>query len=204
MRKLISIFTGTIVLFTLLGPTALAQPSLSGSLSGTIGPGAYNVTGNCSVQAGQTLTILPGTTLQHMGNFSWMIYGTVVAVGTEDLMIEFFHQNSWQDWGGMKFMTGASTASIMEWCAVRNTYFYANGGGLFINNGGITLRHCEITDCQANYGGGIYADTATVLVIEDCYIADCVAGKGGGVFLFGCSNVVMRNCELAYNKSTDS
>ena len=48
-----------------------AQPQLSGPLSGTVGPGDFQVVGDCSVDSGQTLTIMPGTAFYFTGHY-WL------------------------------------------------------------------------------------------------------------------------------------
>ena len=203
MHKFIKWSSAALIFAGLLSAAAFGQPTLSGNVTGTVGPGTYNVVGNCTVPAGQTLTMLPGTVLQHTGSFSWTIYGTLNAAGTEDQMIEFVSQNSWQTWGGVKYQPGAPTSSVMEWVIIDKCYS-GNGGGLYFANGGITLRNSEITNCQAGSGGAIYANQAGSLLIEDCYIAYNTAGNGGGLYINSSNNVVMRNCEVAYNSSTQS
>jgi len=183
----------------------MSQPSLSGPLSGTLGPGVFNVVGNCGVAAGNTLTIQPGTVLQHTGNFSWTISGTITALGTESQPIEFIPQNASIPWGGIRFNTGAPTQSRLEWCVIDKCETYVNGGGLYIGNSGITLVDCEITNCSASSGGGIYAyNTNAALVIEDCYIANNTAGNGGGMYFSGCNGSIVRYSEIAYNSSTNT
>ncbi|MBC8277209.1 MAG: right-handed parallel beta-helix repeat-containing protein [FCB group bacterium] len=203
MRKLTKLSLSALIVTALLSSVSFGQPTLSGNVTGVVGPGTYNVVGNCTVPAGQTLTILPGTVLQHTGSFSWSIYGTLYAMGIEGQMIEFISQNSWQTWGGIKFQMGSSTQSQMEWCIIDNGYA-GNGGGLYVANGGMAIRHSEITNCQSGSGGAIYATNANALVIEDCYIAYCTAGNGGGLYLNNCQNVVMNNCEVAYNSATQT
>ena len=63
--------------------------NISGNLSGTLGPGTYNVVGNCQVQAGQTLLIQAGTTFLHTGNYTWTINGHIVVNGTEINPVQF-------------------------------------------------------------------------------------------------------------------
>ena len=73
--------------------TLAAQTQISGPQSGTLGPGTYIVTGNITVNAGQTLTIAPGTTFLHNGYWYWKIYGTLHAVGTVADSIRWLRQN---------------------------------------------------------------------------------------------------------------
>ena len=55
-------------------------------------------------------------------------------------------------------------------------------GGAILHNGTLlTVRHCRIMNCVADYGGGIAANSP--LVMEDTEVLDCSAGtSGGGVY----------------------
>ena len=202
MKRTSKFLFSALVITAFLSAAAFCQPTLSGSLSGTVGPGTYNVVGNCSVPSGQTLTIVPGTVLQHTGSYSWSIYGTFYALGAEGQEIEFVSQGT-QTWGGIKFQSGASTQSQLDWCIIDNCYA-GNGGGIYVANGGMTVSNSEITNCGAGSGGAIYANNATSLVVENCYIANNTAGNGGGLYLNNCHNVVMNHCEVAYNSATQT
>ena len=200
MLKTIRIIIAVTVLLSF--STAGIAQNLSGNLSGTLGSGSYNVVGNCTVQSGVTLIIQPGTTFQFNGNYSWSIYGQIDAVGTEAQPIAFTRQSG--NWGGLKFNYGASTNTVLEYCTISNCYA-SSGGGVYIANGGITLRNSEITNCQATSGGGIFAQNATAaLVIDGCYIANNTAGNGGGLYFSGCNGCVVKNSEIAYNSSTNT
>jgi hypothetical protein len=183
--------------------SALGQ-NISGNLSGTLGPGTYNVVGDCQVLSGQTLLIQAGTIFLHTGNFTWTINGNITANGTELSPIQFRPQITGNTWGGIRFNPGPSTGNF-QWCIIDHCYNSANGGGFYIGNGGITLSHCQITYCQSTSGGGIYAYNGTAnLIIDDCYIAHNTAGNGGGMYFSGCNGSIVRNSEIAYNSSTNT
>jgi hypothetical protein len=197
-----------LAMLILLAGSAFAQPQISGNLSGTLGPGNYLVVGNCFIQAGNTLTIAPGTTLLHSGAYTWTVYGQLNAVGTTSDSIIFKRQSpSGERWGGIRIMEGSSANTLLSYCVIESCQ-NTSGGGLQIRSVPVTVRHSRISDCIGNYpgGGGIYVLSADAL-IDHCLIVNNNApsgGNGGGIALENCSGVQVTNCEVAYNTDTGS
>jgi len=190
----------------------LAQPQISGPQSGTLGPGTYLIVGEISVQAGQTLTILPGTVFQHNGNHIWKIYGQLNADGSESDSIKFVRQSAIPDheWGGIRFQGGASDASTLTYCVIDHctqdgTNPYAFGAGVFCNGVDLTLTHSRISNCYNVYdGGGIYAVNSAIY-ISNCEIVDNKAdadNNGGGIYLINCTGAEVHYSTIARNEST--
>lgn len=188
---------------------AIAQPSINGSLSGTLGPGTYIVNGNCTVDAGNSLTIEPGTTFLFSGHFYLKVYGTLTAVGTEQDNIVFKRQNpnTTCEWSGIRFMSGSSSRSIVSYAHLEYAKYQVwpdyNGGAFYIEQDGVTITNCWINDNYASSGGGIYVNAATPN-ISDCVFFGNTAGNGGGLYLYNSSGVVVENCIFAKNKSTST
>jgi hypothetical protein len=179
---------------------AVAQQQISGSQSGTLGPGTYLVMGAIQVAANQTLTIMPDTEFLHAGNYTWSIYGKLIAQGTETDSIRFVRQNptTTNRWGGIRFQTTA-TYGLFDYCVIDN----CQNNGIYTNDVNITVRNSIISNCNASIGGGIYANSAN-LTVENCVIFNNIAGNGGGISLYNCMEVVIRNCIIAQNKSTST
>jgi hypothetical protein len=190
-----------------------AQPQISGPQSGTLGPGMYVVIGDIQVQAGNTLTILPGTTLMHNGPWSWNIYGQLNADGTETDSIHFIRQEAVPEhrWRSIRFQSGASDASTLDYCVVDNcnipsgSPYSMRGGGIFVDGVAVSISHSRISNCDAYWdGGGIYAQSAGV-DISHCLIVDNVAtsgANGGGIVLQSCSGATVSYCVIARNSAT--
>lgn len=186
----------------------LAQPHLSGNLSGTLGPGSYIVNGNCTVQAGATLTIAAGTTFLHSGAFNWSIYGLMTANGTQIDSIKWVRQSpSSSNWGGLRFLSGASSSclinyGVVEYCTQAGSTV---GGGIFTQSVPITVTNTRISNCTtAGGGGGIYANSANI-VVDHCLIVsnNCPSGgNGGGIYLLNCSAPRISGSVIAYNTDT--
>jgi hypothetical protein len=60
-----------LLLLFLFASLTLAQ--LSGPLGGTLGPGTYHVIGNISVESGDSLRLVPGTTFTFDGPYNFKI-----------------------------------------------------------------------------------------------------------------------------------
>ena len=200
----------TLVIMLLVPITMLAQSTIQGVLSGTLGPGIYIVNGDCEVLSGQSLTINSGTTFLHNGHHTWYIYGELTAVGTETQPIIFDRQNPIEDhkWGGLRFQTGASEDCILQWCEIafcKNQWApNTRGGGIYIDRTGVDILNCTIRNCQAADGGGIFTLYANGLLISECTIINNFAQDAGGIYLSRTNPATVINCVIAYNSSTDN
>jgi len=180
------------LLLGLTSALALGQPTISGNLSGTLGPGTFIVAGSCTVPAGQTLTIAPGTTLLYSGNYFFNVYGQLNANGTPNDSIKFLRQNPTETCRnrGIRFQVGSSASNSLSYCwvdfAKNQTFPIYTGGALYVKNAGLTLSHCRITNSTSNTGGGLYAENSTV-IIEHCYFDEDTAEMGAGIYATGCT-----------------
>ena len=203
-------FLLSILLLVWLCPgVAGAQPTVHGSLSGTLGPGDYIVDGDCWVDAGNSLTIQPGTTLLFSGHYTFDIYGMLTAVGTEQDSINFIRQFPTEacKHGGIRFHNGSSPNSILSYCWIDYAKNYSSpnysGGAIYVQNVGITISNCTISNGYASTGGGIYA-TGSPLTINECIFFRNSAGNGGGLYLYSSSGAQVSNSIFAKNASTST
>ena len=183
--------------------------NISGPVSGTLGPGIYTVVGDCQVNSGETLVVLPGTEFQHIGNYEWTINGLLLAVGAPDSLIRFVRQlpDTSHSWGGLRFPSSSANGSVLDYCIIA---YCSNpnrfGGGLYCSNSTITVTNSIISNCIASNGGGIYA-TYSGIIVEDCQIfgnnaLDTPAaddGSGGGIFLDHSGNAEIRRTLIYEN-----
>lgn len=185
--------------------------NISGPLSGTLGPGIYTVVGDCQVNSGDTLTILPGTEFQHTGNYEWTIYGLLLAIGSPDGQILFVRQQPIPNhrWGGIRFPSSSADGSILDHCLIDNCNNSNRfGGGIYCSYSAITLSNTTISNCDGGDGGGIYANHSAI-IIEDCEIFDNEAvdnastdGNGGGIYLYFSGDAEIRRSLIYRNHSS--
>lgn len=156
------------------GTTVFAQQQISGSQSGTLGPGEYLVTGNITVGSGKVLTIKPGTKFLHNGKHSWEISGELRAEGTPRDSIYFIRKDAvaGHRWGGIQIQGNSADSSTLDYCVVDNCYTPTNtyGAGLRLKDGQIVIKNSRITNCEGEAGGGVYCSGKNI-VIENCLIA---------------------------------
>lgn len=129
-----------------LGSTASSQ-NLFGPLSGTLGPGTYYVVGTIFVDPDDSLNIEPGTDFLFSGEYNFIIYGKLTAIGTESDSIRFMQNPGFLAWGGLDFYNPTTDSSRFEYCVFQGSYSI----GLYLENCGPTFSHCSIRD---NDSGG--------------------------------------------------
>ena len=210
MLRTLKLCAAVLLLVGIAPGLILAQINISGVQTGTLGPGVYNVVGDITVPAGQTLTIEPGTEFLHTGHFVWNIYGELQAVGNPDGLIEFKRQQPITNhrWGGLRFQPGASDESVVEYCKIEFCYnsAYPNylGGGFYSNGVDVVVRNTSIMGCYASSGGGVYVTNGAAVEFDHCIIAKNEAGNGGGIYLNNSPLSSIRNSLIARNKSTST
>ena len=194
----------TALLFCLTVLPSHSQDYLNGVLSGTIGPGTYIVNGDCEVEGGTSLTILPGTILMHNGHHTWQIYGQLIAEGTESDSIKFIRQSpiSSHRWGGIRFTPTVLNYNSMSYCAVEYVYNGVNilGGGVYIVGNQLILQNSRISNCEVEEdGAGLYAYYASMLLVENCVFSYNEADIGGGVYVNMSHGAQVKYCEIVHN-----
>lgn len=189
--------------------TSEAQPTLSGNLTGVLTAGTYIVTGNCSVPAGEVLTIEPGTTLLFSGHYFFNVYGQLTANGTETDSIKFLRQNPTEECrhGGIRFQINSSPENSLSYCWIDNaknqSFPVYIGGAIYIKNAGLVLSHCKITNSKSNTGGGLYAEAATIY-IDNCIFDADSAEMGAGIYAEGINQINITYSEFYNNKCINS
>ncbi len=185
-----------------------AQQVISGSQSGTLGPGEYLVTGGITVSSGSTLTVKPGTKFFHNGNHTWEISGELRAEGAREDSIYFIRKDAVEGhrWGGIRFKSGAP-ASVLDYCVIDYCYMPDYNGpssSIMVNSTELTLKHSRVSNAACNNDfGGVYAKSSVIL-IDSCLIVNNKAvnhPKGMGVFLDNCDNAKILHSVIAFNKS---
>ncbi len=191
-------------LFLLLAFTSLSVGQLSGPLSGTLGPGLFHVVDTISVEAGDSLMLLPGTTFLFDGPFPFRIYGTLLAEGTETDSIIFTtdtHANP-NGWGGIRFSRSYGPDSEIAYCVIEYALMVSNGGAVSCLDSSPIFANCVIRGNSAIIdGGGVYCRINSSPTFTRCVLSHNSAnGSGGGVYCQA-SSPTFTQCVLSHNST---
>jgi hypothetical protein len=203
---MIRILIVTVLLAFLAGVNAYSEctTTVSGNINGqtwTLEGSPYCVDGDVSVAY---LTIDPGVIVEFTGDFKFEVSGTLVAVGTEDALIEFKKSEGVAGWQGLSILDASQNSSLI--CCSISGY---HNGGLKIYNSTPVVRKCYmIGNDGAESGSGLYVSLSTSssdhLVLEDCTVSNNRKyDDGAGVYAeLSAGSMVMRHCHITNNNST--
>jgi hypothetical protein len=196
-----------VLLFDMTLQTQELMLALSGNLSGTLGPGDFDVVDTIRVPVGDSLRIAPGTRLYFRYRKALVVEGQIVAEGTEQDSVVFTRRQtgSFGDWSGIR-LDGAD--GHFEYCVIERAadgYWGGSvgGGGVTATSSDLEMAHCFLRLNGAYYlGGGIYCGGGT-LGLSDCQFfgnREGWQGYGGAVYASGPS-VTVTGCAFDSNSS---
>ncbi|MFC1682780.1 right-handed parallel beta-helix repeat-containing protein [Candidatus Zixiibacteriota bacterium] len=147
----------TALFFAILFLGLLAYPAWATDHSGTISSSTtwysadnpHNVVGDVTVQAGATLTLEAGVTVQLDAFRNMTFYGILMAEGVPDTGIVFTRSGA-SNWGKLYF-TGGSSNGTMDYCTIEYGGYVIQPAGDF--GGTLSLSYCTIQ----NSSFGLYA-----------------------------------------------
>ncbi|MFH1011220.1 MAG: right-handed parallel beta-helix repeat-containing protein [bacterium] len=161
---------------------------LSGPLSGTLGPGTYHVIGSISVESGDTLRLMPGTTFIFDGGYPFRIYGTLLAEGTETDSVVFTTDTlaNPDRWRGLRFYGSGSSGSRLAYCVIENglalgTWPDPNsfGGGVYLYDTSPNFHNCVFANDSARYDGGAVYCYSSFSAFTNCTFMGNSGDEGG-------------------------
>lgn len=76
-----------------------------------------------------------------------------------------------------------------------------NGGGISVYGGTFTIEDCEITDNNAQKGGGLYVEQTTLLMKDTTISGSTTTDEGGGVYVNSNSIFTMTGGEISNNRA---
>jgi len=186
--------TSLLVVLLAAASVAHAQTILCGNISGTWKPSGnpYIVTCDCTVPAGQTLTIQPGVEVWIAENMSLTVNGVIQAVGTPTQRITFQAPIASQYWSKIYCINTAAT-NRFKYCDFRNAdtalwlRIYPERGGSDTMN--IEIMNCSFSNCITRsifgeslgssrmYGLSVFEADATLNVtVNNCVFTAAVEG----------------------------
>jgi hypothetical protein len=175
-----------------------------GDVSGTwyLYHSPYYITGNITVQSGDTLNIEPGVDVIFLGFYRLHIAGQLIAEGTASDSIRFVPQDTVVGWRGLYYALRSSQR--LSYCHIE----YAHESGIWLNSVliGLHISHSTITLCRSDYGAGIrvqgIADTLDISHSNITYnkAETDSGGKGGGIYLYF-GSLIMDSCIVHANRA---
>jgi len=195
------------VLLFAFAQASLAQ--LSGPLSGTLGPGTYHVIDTISINASDTLRLLPGTTFMFDGGYPFRIRGTLLATGTESDSIIFTTDTLTNPdrWRGLRFSDSTSSRGVLAYCLIENGSSIGEspddcGGALFLGwNSSPAFANCifQGNRCSED-GGAIYCIFSSATFLS-CKIRGNTASDRGGAIYCNYSWPTFDSCRISENSA---
>ncbi len=92
---------------------------------------------------------------------------------------------------------------ILRDCVIRDCEARYNGGAIICYYGRVRMERCDIEECFASFGGGLYCSQSEVF-LRHCQISDNEAySRGGGIHLGGGCQFEVTGCTLNGNHADD-
>ena len=118
-----------LMLTALIAAPSLAQTNISGSLSGTLGPGTFVLSGDALVAYNDSLIIAPGTTIYGRTGNAIAVFGYIHIAGTETDSVVMVSETPQNWWDGLDFKPSASDNCLVEYlyiadCETHGVDFY--------------------------------------------------------------------------------
>ena len=157
----------------------MPEGAIGGYIYGTlsISGSPFIVSEDLVIEFQDTLIVEPGVVLKLHNNSGFIVYGALLAEGTEDDSITITRFQEWEMGGGVRFIQGEGTLSFTRIEKCRNVY----GGGIYCRDSSPTLTNCTISgNTASNDGGGIYCDYDSSPIITNSSINGNTAGYEGG------------------------
>ncbi|KPK67694.1 hypothetical protein AMJ82_10100 [candidate division TA06 bacterium SM23_40] len=189
---------------TVAGNTAQGNVHDGISIQGTAANGStwhpdlpYIVAEYVSVDAGDTVTLLPGTEVQFLPYRGMTIRGTLLAVGTPSDSIIFTSSQLYPgggDWNAVDFIDSSSSGSILQYCTL--AYGGANGTGTVrvSDYSDPTIANCRITRSAVD---GVQCVNRAAPTISRCLIE---ANDRYGIFISSFAEPDIKDCRFFTNE----
>ena len=197
-----------------------AQTQVSGNQSGTwtLANAPYQVTGNITVPAGQTLTIEAGVVVNFQGYYRIYVDGKIEANGTDVNPILFTTDNQNTGWGGIR-LDGTPDISIFNYCkfeygktSATGSYPDMHGGAVVLKDADAEFHHCifennDATGDNDGMGGAVYcmntgSSTQTLTRFVDCVFKNNHAyGEGGAIKFTNDGKTELTRCQFINNNA---
>jgi len=201
----------TILFLAFLLPALLCSTVIpAGDVSGVwnLAGSPYYVDGEITIQSDTELEIEPGVDVIFNDHYKFLIYGRIVAIGTETDSIKFMPLSETLGWHGLRFYDGnlsSLSANEISYCQFKRGYALGNGddpngGAIFCSNTSNLI--IDNSYFYLNYsqwdGGAIYVSAGSDVQINDCSFLENDGFYGGAIISYA-SAPVLSNCTFKLN-----
>ena len=208
----------------LFASAAFGQEHLNGPLSGLLTNQQYWVTGDISVESGDSLIIEAGAQLLFSGNYNFSIWGHISVNGTEQDSVFFMPLSELIEWDGIKIYDSADDNGafyyarisgsgntgvhyhqanpVLDHCLVEGNSSPAGGGGIICDESSPYLIRIFVeNNLSQGPGGGLWLDNGSSPEFISCFVRDNTAtgGDGGGIFCDNGSSPHLYDCVVSEN-----
>jgi predicted outer membrane repeat protein len=160
---------------------------------------------DCTLDAAIT-TAASGALIQ----FSQSVQGQTIAVATpfsnltKDVTIDASPNGVTIDGGGVSgiFYVDSGANVVLRHLTVQHGFAGNSGGGLFNNNGNVTIDSCTFANNSAGIFGGAISNGSTLLVLNSTFAGNHSGTTSGAIYAGG--NVVVANSTFAANTASSN
>ena len=189
------------------------SPIPSGDISGTLtcAGSPYYVFGDITVQAGDELIVEPCVYMIFRGDYKLTVYGRLLAEGTEADNIMFCPADSITGWQGIRFYelnsNGQDSSKLVHCSFLHGNADGAHndnyGGAVYANlSSNILVDNCRFYGNRADISGGaLMATNHSSPVVRNSVFVNNHALYGGAVLSYHNSNTTFQNCYFSGNNA---
>jgi hypothetical protein len=174
-----------VLLFDTTLETQELMLALSGYVSGTVGPGSFDVWDTLRVGEGARLQIVPGTRLYFRDAVPLIVRGRFDAIGGEQDSILFTLRSlgGYGAWGGIRFDYVADSQRF-EYCVLERAG-WSGYGVVFSWYTCLTMTHCDVRHNTIGSNGPVLACTGGSLHLVECVFRGNLSTWNPAVYLSG-------------------
>ncbi|MBI5060605.1 right-handed parallel beta-helix repeat-containing protein [candidate division KSB1 bacterium] len=199
-----SLYSQLYIMDATLASHTLIRP-LSGSISGSIGPGYYSVIGNVVVGPYSSVSIAAGTIIDFDSAFVFDVYGFLHAYGTVSDSVHFtcdlgLNLNRWR---GIRLLSD-SNQSHFDYCVFENALRTDSGGAVYIRNNPPTFTDCSFrnnTMSGVSYftvGSAVYGRHCSPTFVRCMFAANTGPYSGAAaVYFVGGASAFFDSCTIS-------
>jgi hypothetical protein len=204
IKSIASLIMVFILVFNIKGQTIVPEGNVNGIWTITGSP--YQIAGNITVPAGETLEIQAGVKVEFQGYYKLLVYGKLQALGEKNNMIHFTVNDTtgfWNDtvndgaWNGIELRDNNSDLSVIDYCKmefVKSSVFYSSSYMKIVFKNNIIYNNKEGLDLHYGYAI-IFSEESNIYILNNKVFNNYYS------FYFGNINNLVFSNNLVYNNN---